>query len=302
MQLETETTTWPSIGSQAGLPRELLRRHWRQLLLILLVIFLYGSVLRGLVGQWYHDADYSHGFFVPIFGAFLIWLRRDVLRVIPRKPDSSGLLVVLGAQGLLFLGSLGAELFLTRVSLIFTICGLVIYFLGWAMLRSIAFPLGFLFLMVPLPTLIYNEIVFPLQLLASRFATYCLASIRVIPVVREGNLLILPNYTLEVVEACSGIRSLMSLIALALAYGYLAEKKITIRAFLVALMVPVAVMSNGFRVMVTAILTSIWGSKVGDGFLHSFSGCVLFLSAATCLFLTHSLLSKGSRWLRRIAA
>jgi exosortase len=260
-------------------------------------------VLRGLVGQWYEDGDYSYGFAVPIFSAYLIRLRRDTLAMIPRKPASFGLLVVLGAQVLHFLGSLGAELFLTRVSMIFTICGLVIYFLGWTSLRAVVFPLGFLFLMIPLPTILYNEIVFPLQFLASRFATSCLKTTGIVPVVREGNLLILPNYTLELVEACSGIRSLMSLEALAIAYGYLAEKRMMVRIVLVAAMVPVAVMSNGFRVMITAILTRFWGLQAADGFLHSFSGWVLFLAATTCLLLIHGLITRaGDRWQRRALA
>lgn len=289
--------------SQEGFFWQHVRSHWPLLILISLVVLLYSPVLGGLIKQWYEDGNYSHGFLVPIFSVYLLWLRRDALAVMPKSPRLFGLLIVLGAQILLFVGSLGAELFITRVSLILTICGVAIYFLGWASLRAVAFPLGFLFLMVPLPTIVYNEIVFPLQILASRFATFCLASSRIVPVVREGNLLILPNYTLEIVEACSGIRSLVSLVALALAYGYLAEKRMMVRVALVAAMVPVGVMSNGLRVMVTALLTHFWGSKAADGFFHSFSGWVLFLSGATCLLLIHGLFRKaGVLWHRRVPA
>src|SRR5262249_9749287 len=158
----------------------------------------------------------SHGFFVPLFSSYLIWRRRDALAQMPARSSWWGMICVLGSLGLLFLGSLGAELFLTRVGLVGTIVGLVWFFFGAAMVRALAFPLAFLLLMIPLPAIIYNEIVFPLQLLASRFATGCLQQVHAFPVLREGNLLILPNHTLEVVEACSGIRSLMSLTALAL--------------------------------------------------------------------------------------
>lgn len=302
MQIATLDATEHGVSSLAAFFRRSASRHWPTVLMALLLVLLYAPVLRGLVVQW-HEGDYSHGFLVPIFSAYLVHRRRNTLAAVPRKPSLLGLLVVVGSQGLYLLGSLGAELFLTRVSLIFTICGLVIYFLGWAGMRALAFPLGFLFLMVPLPALVYNEIVFPLQLLASRFATTCLKATGIVPVVREGNLLILPYYTLELVEACSGIRSLMSLVALAVAYGYMAEKRIIVRILLVALMVPTAVMSNGFRVMVTAVLTRSGGPKAAEGFLHAFSGWVLFLAAAMCLFLIHGLIIKvGELWQRRALA
>ncbi|SRR6266567_7023714 len=302
MQGSTPDPPPSNASSRSALYWYKVRRHWPILLLGSLFVLLYAPVLRGLVAQWY-DGDYSHGFVVPIFSAYLLRLRRSTLAAIPRKPSSFGLLVVVGAQALYFLGSLGAELFLTRVSVIVTICGLVIYFLGWASMQAVAFPLGFLFLMVPLPTLVYNEIVFPLQFLASRFATTCLKTTGIVPVIREGNLLILPNYTLELVEACSGIRSLMSLVALGIGYGYLAEKRIMVRIMLVVLMVPIAVMSNGLRVMITALLVRFWGLRVAEGFLHSFSGWVLFLAAATSLFLIHGLIIKADGfWQRRVLA
>jgi exosortase len=189
----------------------------------------------------------------------------------------------------LFLGSLGAELFLTRISIIGTICGLIAYFSGWKLLRATAFPLAFLLFAVPIPVIIYNEIVFPLQFLASRFATSCLETLNLFPIMREGNVLIMPGMRLQVVEACSGIRSLMSLLALAAGYGYLAEKSIAVRWFLFLAMVPLAIVSNGTRVMITALMTNYIGPKAAEGFMHEFSGWVIFV-VATALFLgLHSL-------------
>src|SRR6516165_11321170 len=253
------------------------------------VVGLYAPVLWRLGRQWYEDPDYSHGFLVPLLSAYLIWQRRDKLAAVVRKPSNLGLLVVLFALGLLFLGSLGAELFLTRISIIFMICGLIIYFSGWALLRALAFPLAFLLFAIPIPVLIYNEIVFPLQFIASRFATSVLETLNLFPIMREGNVLIMPGMRLEVVEACSGIRSLMSLLALAAGYGYLAEKSVAVRCFLFLAMIPLAIISNGTRVMITALMTNYIGPKAAEGFMHEFSGWVIFV-VATVLFLgLHSL-------------
>jgi len=151
------------------------------------------------------------------------------------------------------------------------------------------FPLAFLLFAIPIPTLIYNEIVFPLQGIASKFATGILETLNLFPIMREGNVLIMPGMRLEVVEACSGIRSLMSLLALAAGYGYLAEKSVAVRWFLVLAMVPLAIVSNGTRVMITALMTNYIGPKAAEGFMHEFSGWVIFV-VATAMFLgLHSL-------------
>jgi exosortase len=262
--------------------------NWRMLLLAGAMLALFAPALGGLAGDWYSDPDYSHGVFVPLLSGYLVWRRRAELARVAIRPRFHGLFIVIGAIGLLFLGSLGAELFLTRIAIVGTIAGLVVYFAGWKMLRALAFPIGFLLLMIPLPRLIYNEIVFPLQLLASRFASNLLDYLNFFPVVSEGNILVLPHNRLEVVEACSGIRSLMTLITLALGYGYLAEQNRWVRFALVVAIVPVAVVSNGLRVVGTACATYYWGPKFADGFLHSFSGWVIFLVATTLLLILHA--------------
>jgi exosortase len=287
---ESPTITTSAARRQPLSLAELLRKFgWQGAVLVAALLALYAPVLVRLVRQWWTDPDYSHGFLVPLLSAYLIWQRRDKLAEVARKPSNWGLLIVLGSLGLLFLGSLGAELFLTRISIIGTICGLIAYFSGWKLLRAMAFPLAFLLFAVPIPVLIYNEIVFPLQFIASRFATSCLEMLNLFPIMREGNVLIMPGMRLEVVEACSGIRSLMSLLALAAGYGYLAEKSVAVRWFLFLAMVPLAIVSNGTRVMITALMTNYIGPKAAEGFMHEFSGWVIFV-VATVLFLgLHSL-------------
>jgi exosortase len=255
-----------------------------------LVAGLYGPLLIQMIVQWWQDPDYSHGFVVPLFVGYVLYQRRHQLRQVPLEPSNLGLPVMLGAIGLLLAGSLGAELFVARFSLLFLIGGMLLFFAGWKMLRAVAFPLAFLALMIPLPAIIYNQVTFPLQLLASRVSSSGLELVGV-PVLREGNVLVLPNYSLEVVEACSGIRSLMSLIALAVAYGYFVEKRNWVRITLVVLMVPIAVASNAMRVMGAGVLTYWFGPRAAEGYFHLFQGWLIFVSAVACMLLVHWLLS-----------
>jgi exosortase len=202
--------------------------------------------------------------------------------------------VMIGAIGLLILGALGAELFTSRFSLLVLLAGMILFLAGWKMLRAVFFPLGYLMWMIPFPAIIYNQITFPLQLIASRLATSWLDLVQV-PVLRDGNILVMSNYSLEVVEACSGIRSLMTLMALAVAYGYLVSPRRWVRYVLAVLMVPIAIFTNAIRIMVAAILARHFGPATAEGFLHEFSGWAIFLVALLLMF--------ASYWtLRRIGA
>jgi len=176
-------------------------------------------------------------FFVPLLSFFILWRERERLTKSEVRPSNFGFVVMLGAVGLLLLGSLGAELFISRFSMLVLLTGMILFLAGWDMLRAVSFPLSYLIWMIPIPIIIiYNQITFPLQLVASRLATAWLELVQV-PVLRDGNVLVMSNYSLEVVEACSGIRSLMTLIALAVAYGYLVEPRRWVRYVLVLLMI-----------------------------------------------------------------
>jgi len=257
-----------------------------------LILMLYASVLKDLVLQWWTDPDYGHGFFVPLFSGYILWHERKRWTKTEIKPSNFGFVVMLGAIGLLLLGSLGAELFTSRFSLLVLLAGMILFLAGWKMLRAVSFPLGYLMWMIPFPVIIYNQITFPLQLIASRLATAGLELAQV-PVLRDGNILIMSNYSLEVVEACSGIRSLMTLMALAVAYGYLVSPRRWVRYVLAALMVPIAIVTNAIRIMGAGILARHFGPAAAEGFLHEFSGWAIFLVALVLMF--------GSHWiLRRI--
>lgn len=190
---------------------------------------------------------------------------------------------------MLVLGELGAELFSSRVSLLILMAGLIILYRGWTFFRAVLFPWAVLFLGVPPPTLILQRITFPLQLLASRVATTMLQSVGV-PVFRQGNVIKLPLKELYVAEACSGIRSLLTLVTLAIIYGYLMETRKRVRIALVCLAVPIAVLANSFRVFSTGLLVQYWDPDKAMGFYHTFEGWLIFVVALIMLFVAHHLI------------
>lgn len=260
---------------------------WQGATLALLIGFLYRNIFPLLVQDWWNDPNFSHGFLIPAFSAFLIWQERKRLSALPVTPSWSGLVVIAGSLGVLVVGVLGAELFLSRSSFVFLLAGLVIYFLGWRHFRATLFPWAFLFLMIPIPAIIFNQIAFPLQLLASRFAGDLLELVG-LPVLREGNVIQLVAMPLEVAEACSGIRSLMSLGALAIIYGYFLEPSIVGRILLAVAAVPIAVVANGLRVVGTGLLVHWWNPEKALGFFHTFSGWVIFVLSLGLLLGLHS--------------
>jgi exosortase len=262
---------------------------WEYGLLSVLLAWLYFGILLQLVRHWWSDPSFSHGFFVPIFSLFVIWQERKRLAVLPRQPSSWGIVIIVFGLCVLVIGVLGAELFLSRSSLLIVLAGLVIYFLGWPMFRAVLFPWAFLVLMIPIPAIIFNQITFPLQLFASKVAAITLPLLGV-PVLREGNIINLPAMPLEVAEACSGIRSLMSLTTLAIIYGYLAETRMWVRIALAAASIPIAVAANSLRIVGTGLLVQYWDPSEAEGFFHSFSGWLIFVVSLFMLFGAHKLL------------
>jgi len=264
--------------------------RWQLLALGILVGWVYYSVLLRLVHQWEQDPNFSHGFFVPAFSLFVLWRNRSRLAALPHRPSWWGLPVIALALGVLVLGDLGAELFLSRFSLLLVLAGLIVLFFGWSYFRAILFPWAFLILMIPLPTIVFNQITFPLQILASKIAAKSLPLCGV-PVLREGNVINLPAMALEVAEACSGIRSLVSLLTLAVIYGYLMETRVWVRVALAIASLPIVVAANSMRIVGTGLLVQYWNPDKAEGFFHLFSGWLIFVASLTMLYLVHQLLT-----------
>ena len=241
-------------------------------------VSLYYHILIRLVHDWGTDGNYSHGFLVVPIAAYLIWERRAMLKATELQPRNSGLLVVVASLAVLTAGVLGSELFLSRVSMLGVLAGSILFVAGWQYLRILSFPLGMLLITIPLPAIIFNQVAFPLQLLASRFGAAALGAAGV-PVLREGNLMVLANTTLEVAEACSGMRSLMSLLTLGVVIGYFSDQRTWVRVLLSLATIPIAIFTNACRVAGTGIAAHYVGPQAAEGFLHSFSGWLVFVMA-----------------------
>ncbi len=268
------------------------------------VALAYWGVLARLGRFWWDDENYSHGLLIPFVIGYILWVERDHLAGLEKRPRVAwGALMASAAILMLWVGTAGAEIFTQRASLILLLAGLAVYFWGWRLLRAVAVPLFLLALAIPVPTILFNKVAFPLQLFASRCAVWTMWMLD-IPVLREGNVIELfplgstTTKKLEVVEACSGIRSLMTLVTLAVVFAYFTgpsdeggtggrrfERFRRLRAVLVVLAaVPIAIITNAARVSGTGILSRFYGTEVADGFFHEFSGWVIYVVAFLLLF------------------
>jgi len=256
------------------------------LVFLALLAGLYAGILRDLARQWWDDSNYTHGFLVPIFSALLIWHRRKQLTALPVEGSWVGLPVLLLGIGALLLGDLGSENFLMRSSLIVILVGLILFHLGRQVLRVLAFPLLFLFFMVPLPSTLFYAVAFPLQNLAARNAAWALDTLGV-PVLLDGNIIHLTKQSLGVAEACSGIRSLISLLFVSVGWAVLTLPGFWAMAIFVAAVVPITILANAGRVVVTGLIGQWFGVEYAQGFFHTFSSWLVFVFAFLCLLGVH---------------
>lgn len=255
-----------------------------------LLVLSYYPVLARLVAQWNNDGDMGHGFFVPVIAAYIAWQKRAELLNLDAKPNWWGLAIVLWGALQLYVATVGAELFLARTAFVFSVIGAVLLLGGTTYLKIFSFPLFLLFFMVPIPAVIYNQITFPLQLLASNVGEHAILLLQ-IPVIRRGNILELPDQTLNVVEACSGIRSLLTLTFISLVYGYFFERKTWIRIALFFSTIPIAIAANAVRVTLTGVASTI-NRDLSEGFAHEAQGWVIFIVAFMILIGVHQLLAR----------
>jgi exosortase len=292
---------------------------WHPLAIAGALAFAYATVLTKLGQDWWNDENYSHGLLIPFVIGYFLWSERDRLaRMVGRASTVWGLGAIVFALLALWAGTAGAELYLQRISLVVMLAGTVIYFWGFRLLRLMFVPLLLLMLAIPIPSILFNKIAFPLQLFASRCAVWAMAAFD-IPVLRQGNVIeLMPlgareTKKLEVVEACSGIRSLMTLLTLAVVFAYFTHPRSDRKGgdhsdgpgspgvmtsvlqrvksygfwrsvIIVGSAVPIAIFTNALRVSGTGVLARYYGTKVADGFFHSFSGWVIYIVAFLMLF------------------
>ncbi|MGV8056415.1 MAG: exosortase/archaeosortase family protein [Smithellaceae bacterium] len=263
----------------------------------LLCFFLltFGHTIVRLITDWTSDENYSHGFLVPLVAVYMIWGKRHDLTTQIVNPSWYGLLIVATGLVLHVLGNLGAELFTVRIAMILTVYGLVLSYTGNAIATKLAFPIAYLVFMIPVPSLIWNSASFPLQLLASKLASVAIEAIG-IPVLREGNVLHLAKVNLEVVDACSGLRSLVALLALSAAFAFFTSLSNSRRWTLFLAAFPIAIVMNIVRLVLTATLAHIAGEGAAEGFLHQVSGLFTFVGGFALLYSVYLLLSHSKRY------
>jgi len=301
------------MSDSASYPKNL----WKPFLIAAALSFLYATVLAKLGRDWWTDENYSHGLLVPPVIGFIVWLEFDELRKVSKNPSLifGGALILLSLV-LLLAGTLGAELFMQRISLILMLVGVVIYFFGAKILKILLVPFALLLLAIPIPQIIFNKIAFPLQIWASQMAIWGIRLFEV-PSVRKGNVIeLLPQgatqvVSLEVVEACSGIRSLMTLMTLALVLAYVTRTKKPAAesswldclkdfdfwrtVILMFSAIPIAILTNAARVTATGVLTFYYGKQAAEGFTHDVSGWLVYLVALGLLMSVSFVLKKFHR-------
>jgi exosortase A len=258
------------------------------------LVLLYAPVMRMLVFDWFHLEEFSHGFLIPLVSLYFVYERRKQISALTPSGTRVGVAWLVLGLLLLFFGKLAVEWFTMELSLLIVIAGIILYLLGIEMFKTVFFPLAFLIFMIPLPSLILQKITFPMQLFASRVAAASIDMVG-IPVLREGNIIRLANTHLEVAEACSGITSLISLLAVSVVFAYFTQRQMWKRGLLVLSTLPIAIVANAVRISVTAILTQYYGPSAAEGFFHGFSGWILFVVTFLFLFGIGTVLTRIKR-------
>jgi exosortase len=255
---------------------------WAFFLLILLGI-VYWPILVRMVKHWGLDDNYSHGFLVPFIAGYLAYARWGELSKANVHPANSGFFLVIVGLVMLLFGWTATELFTMRASFVVVIAGILLFILGWEFFIILLVPLCYLLLMVPIPAVVYDSAAFPLKLLVTKVSVLSMKALGIV-VWQEGNILMFPNITLEVADACSGLRSIMSLLALGAAYAFVLHSKTRDRVILILSTLPIAVFTNCLRVIATGILAQYFGSAAAEGFFHEFAGLFVF-GAAVVMFV-----------------
>jgi exosortase len=260
-------------------------------LVCLSFLALYHHVIYKMVLDWSIDANYSHGFLIPFISGYLIWQNRKRLAQVEMAPASSGLILLIVSLLFFVATYLGAELFTMRLSMLLVMLSAIILLAGWPLAKALFLPIIYLLFMIPLPAIIWNKIAFPLKLFATKMAVSVIQALN-IPVYGEGNIIHLANTTLEVVDACSGLRSLTSLLALSAAFALITKHSKGEKLVLFLSAIPIAIIVNIFRLSATAVMARYYGARVAQGFLHELSGIIIFSLALILTYSVHLILNK----------
>jgi exosortase len=280
--------------TQAPPPATTPKVNWQPVLWLgALLVLCYAPILYRMGLQWASDENMGHGFFVPVVAGYIVWQRRHKLASLSLQTNYWGLALVIWAAVQSIVATLGAELFTARVAFVIALVGVILSIGGTAWVRALAFPLLLLLFMIPIPAIIYAQLTLKLQMLASELGEVLIGWMG-IPVLRAGNTLRLPSQTLDIAEACSGIRSLLSLGFLSLVYAYFMDKRVWMRWALAIATIPIAIGANGIRVALTGLLSEV-NTDLAKGAYHETEGYIVFIVALTALIITHRILSFAAK-------
>jgi exosortase len=269
--------------------------HYKRFFIRLFIIsssflILFHDTITKLVKDWSTDDNFSHGFLVPFISGYMIWYKKQELIEETIETNLVGFFIFLIGISFHVIGNISSELFTQRIGMITTILGLILYFTGSGITKKIYFPIIYLLFMVPIPSILWNKLAFPLQLFAAKVSADVITLLG-ISVLREGNVLHLSETSLEVVDACSGLRSLTSLLAISAAFAYISTKLGFYKKWILFISaIPIAVSVNVFRLSLTAFMAEKIGEATAQGFLHEMSGFLVFIFAVMLLLVVYFIL------------
>lgn len=251
-------------------------------LILASLTLLYFNTFRELIQAWSSNEDYGHGFAILPISLYIVWKKREDLINEQINPAGWGYIVI--ALWIVFyaVGIVGHISTIADISMILFLIGAVSVLMGGSTAIKVIFPTCFLVFMFPIPTEIYTHVTNPLMLFATSASHHILSALNM-PILREGNLLYLPNYSMQVVNACSGIRSLSMIMALALLIGYFATSSNLIRMIFFIISIPIAIFGNILRIAITALLAYYYSPQAAEGFSHTLAGLVTFIVSLALL-------------------
>lgn len=244
-----------------------------------------------MIHEWLNDYHYSHGFLIPLISGYIIWRNLEALRTSPAIPDFRGFFILLVGISLLVVGYAAFESSIRRYSLIITIMGLIYFLLGKQISKILLFPVGYLIFMIPMPYIFFKSMAVHLRVISTK-ATYSVIELFGIPIIQEGTTLQLPNATLEVIDWCTGIQSIIAVTAIAVLYAYLTQRSLISRIILIFISIPIAIIGNVFRLVITVYLTYLYGENVLKGLVHQFQGTINFLFTLLLLIIAGSIIKR----------
>ncbi|MBN1472505.1 MAG: exosortase/archaeosortase family protein [Syntrophaceae bacterium] len=254
------------------------------------LLYCYWPTLSGLVKVWYSSEDYSHGFFIIPVCAYIAWTKRKELFEIKPEPTAWGLIISILSLLVYVISKYAGIATLASVSIVSFVAGGILFLFGFETLKVLAFPVFFLLFMIPIPSQLYSALTIPLQLFVSKISVYG-AQILQVTVYREGNVIYLPGYTMQVVQACSGLRSMISLLTLSFVFSYLAMRSNLLRSILFVSGIPIAIFVNVVRVLLTILVYYYFQYNLAEGSVHTFFGIGIFVFALVLLYGVKGVLS-----------